>query len=350
MIALFATLPADEKIPINHVKDCQRLLAEFENFVVMSGCLKKVFLSIKGIYYQAQIFGQSVTWITPYQFSQEIPHDVDFKVMATFLELHETLLSFVNYKLYSDLNLVYPPQLDVSRQDANAGLGAFIMENKEKEGVDAALPLPSKSESKSQIKATKERIKTLDEKISTLENHESENSEEEESEKEDEMDVDDIPLPIVEPLTEEEKVVNMNVNFSGKRLFSDCVFWLSREVPRYSLEFVIKAFGGQCGWDSSVGCGSPFNIDSPKITHQITDRPISADPKRIEGREYLQPQWIYDCINATRLVKTNNYHPGEELPPHLSPFVVAGEDDYSPEEPLAQETVVAEVHFFNLDY
>lgn len=32
----------------------------------------QVFLSIKGIYYQADIHGQTVTWITPYQFSQEV--------------------------------------------------------------------------------------------------------------------------------------------------------------------------------------------------------------------------------------------------------------------------------------
>jgi len=32
----------------------------------------QVFLSIKGIYYQVDIQGQTVTWITPYQFSQEV--------------------------------------------------------------------------------------------------------------------------------------------------------------------------------------------------------------------------------------------------------------------------------------
>jgi len=39
------------------------------------------------------------------------PADVDFKVMATFLEFYTTLLGFVNYKLYSDLGLVYPPKV-----------------------------------------------------------------------------------------------------------------------------------------------------------------------------------------------------------------------------------------------
>lgn len=72
MIALFATLPSDEKIKGIQVKECQRLLAEFQNYVVMAGCLKKVFLSIKGIYYQVEIRGQPVTWIAPYHFAQSV--------------------------------------------------------------------------------------------------------------------------------------------------------------------------------------------------------------------------------------------------------------------------------------
>ena len=72
MISLFATLPSDEKINGVHVKECQRLLAEFQNYIIQSGSLKKSFLSIKGIYYQAEIRGQSVTWIAPYQFSQAV--------------------------------------------------------------------------------------------------------------------------------------------------------------------------------------------------------------------------------------------------------------------------------------
>jgi pescadillo protein len=72
MISLFATLPSDEKISGDHVKECQRLLAEFQNYIIQSGCLKKSFLSIKGIYYQVEIRGQNVTWIAPYQFSQAV--------------------------------------------------------------------------------------------------------------------------------------------------------------------------------------------------------------------------------------------------------------------------------------
>ena len=106
MVFLFATLPTDEKIANEHVRTCQRLSAEFQHYVLVSRSLRKTFLSIKGIYYQAEIMGQEITWIVPYQFSQNVPTNVDFRVMATFLELYETLLGFVNFKLYSDANLV----------------------------------------------------------------------------------------------------------------------------------------------------------------------------------------------------------------------------------------------------
>jgi pescadillo protein len=59
---------------------------------------------------QAEIMGQTVTWIAPYSFNQKVPSDVDFRVMLTFLEFYTTMLGFVNYKLYSDLNLHYPPK------------------------------------------------------------------------------------------------------------------------------------------------------------------------------------------------------------------------------------------------
>ncbi len=37
-----------------------------------SRSLRKTFLSIKGIYYQAQIQGQTITWLVPYRFSNYV--------------------------------------------------------------------------------------------------------------------------------------------------------------------------------------------------------------------------------------------------------------------------------------
>lgn len=43
-----------------------------------------------------------------------MPSDVDFRVMLTFVEFYASLMGFVNFKLFTSLNLKYPPQ--VSRQ------------------------------------------------------------------------------------------------------------------------------------------------------------------------------------------------------------------------------------------
>jgi len=45
----------------------------------------------------------------------------------------------------------------------------------------------------------------------------------------------------------------MNDKFTNEKgdLFEGLVFYCSREVPRYSLEFVILAFGGQILWDTA---------------------------------------------------------------------------------------------------
>ena len=49
---------------------------------------------------QAEILGQPVTWLVPHQLAQVLPVDVDYRVMVTFLEFYETMLQFVNFKLY----------------------------------------------------------------------------------------------------------------------------------------------------------------------------------------------------------------------------------------------------------
>ena len=62
------------------VHNCKRLAVEFLHFVIESRSLRKVFLSIKGIYYQAEVNGQTLTWITPYQFSQRVGVNVIYCV------------------------------------------------------------------------------------------------------------------------------------------------------------------------------------------------------------------------------------------------------------------------------
>ena len=359
LVFLFATLPTDDKIANAHVKECQRLSAEFQNYVMTTKSLQKVFLSIKGIYYQAEIKGQTITWIVPYAFSQDVPTDVDFRVMSTFLEFYETLLGFINFKLYTDLNLVYPPTLDKSLDDEAAGMNAYAIESvKEKELIESLEEQDNdqEGERKVTVEDMEDRMETLQDKIAHLqEDLEDDAQSDKDAEMEDPEEDAELPVPAAPATSADEIVPNLESwsatntqSDSFRSLFSKCKFYLNREVPRYSLEFVIRSFGGQVGWDETAGAGSTFTVDDARITHHIIDRPVTPqDLAKFDQREFLQPQWVYDCINAGKMLKTKGYHPGETLPAHLSPFVEAKEGEYIPgvdseDEEMSQEGVEAE--------
>ena len=66
-------------------------------------------------------------WIVPHAFTQNLPRDVDYRVMLTFFEFYETLLGFVLYKLYSDMGVRYPlPVNKAQRAGASTLLAANI--------------------------------------------------------------------------------------------------------------------------------------------------------------------------------------------------------------------------------
>lgn len=134
LVNLFTTFSANRNvgIPRQKVERCIKLAREFNLFVIKTHCLQKVFLSIKGIYYQAQIEGQNITWIQPYQLPTELPLDVDYKIMMTFLEFNETLLKFVNFRLFSKMNIKYPLEMDAAIESSNYfSYKAFILKSKD---------------------------------------------------------------------------------------------------------------------------------------------------------------------------------------------------------------------------
>merc|ERR1719356_870518 len=50
----------------------------------------------------------------------------------------------------------------------------------------------------------------------------------------------------------------------------------------------------------------------------------------VAGREYVQPQWVFDSFNTGVMLPIGMYAPGKAPPAHLSPFVEASQDDYVP--------------------
>jgi pescadillo len=265
LIILFSTLPSDDHVVTARVANCERLMKEFLTYVMRKRCLQKMFLSIKGIYYQAEILGQKITWIAPYRFKQTVPADVDVRVMLTFLEFYEVLLHFTNYKLFHSEGLQYPPNVDEVWQN-NAQALALAKGDEDEVDLEAEAAL------------------------------------------------EDVP----------------EASMDGKPLLGDCFFFISRECPVESLHFVIKAFGGKCCYE---GDKSGYDVDSKEITHHVVDRPVPANkpnPYMVKGREYIQPQWIYDSCNNGLLLPAFEYLPGKELPSHLSPFVDDDAEGYIP--------------------
>ena len=69
--------------------------------------------------------GQSITWVQPYQFNQRLPFDIDYKVIGTFKEFYIALLRFINFKLYSELGLQYPPK-DIQGISTEEGQAIYL--------------------------------------------------------------------------------------------------------------------------------------------------------------------------------------------------------------------------------
>nr|GEX52853.1 pescadillo homolog [Tanacetum cinerariifolium] len=67
------------------------------------------------------------------------------------------------------------------------------------------------------------------------------------------------------------------------------------------------------------GDGAPFEESNQDINYQIVDKPTQSH--KFISRDYIQLQWVFDCINARIIPPTEDYMVGKVLPPHLSPFV-----------------------------
>ena len=109
-----------------------------------------------------------------------------------------------------------------------------------------------------------------------------------------------------------------------KNLFKNCVFYISREVPVEIFGLAILSSGGIFGDESD---NTSFSEGDPRITHFVVDRPPEFITT-VENKEYVQPQWIIDCINNRKLLPISEYAPGKKLPPHLSPYYEYTQGEY----------------------
>ncbi|GAA5948456.1 hypothetical protein JCM10213_004431, partial [Rhodosporidiobolus nylandii] len=349
LIVLFAALPASSTVPASIIANCARLAAEWQLYVMRTRALRKVFLSIKGIYFQAEIQGQTITWLVPYMFTQTIPSDLDYRIMLTFLELYQTLLGFAFFKLYTDINLVYPPKLDDVLDENGAGIGALLLEEAGARGLvvdrrpeeEAAAAAAAAAGEEGAPAPAKKRVyaKDVRAQIKEIEKAQADTGADAPAEGEEAdsaaataagaaddaaLELDVFPtLPGTDASDPTTSVTQPSELTAKTDLFAPYFFYISREVTRPTLEFVIRSFGGRVGWDAVLGAGSPYKEDDPRITHHILDRPVlpSSAANHPGKRAYVQPQWVVDCINKKTLLPTDEYKPGAVLPPHLSPFV-----------------------------
>jgi len=282
---LYSTFPKTQKTPVEMVSLCKRLTTEFLHYVIEARALRKVFCSIKGYYFQAEIKGQTVTWIVPHSFGFAQPASVDMRLMSIFVEFYTTVLGFVNFRLFNSLNLHYPPTLASSTDTA--------------------------AEQEDRVMALNQALaRTLVEP--------------------DAVELDKIEVEEGGEAMEAARVEAEARERQGK-LFQGLRFFLGREVPREPLVFMVRAVGGEVSWDATVAPGATYAASDPTITHQIVDRPSVAD--QVLGRFYVQPQWVFDSINRRERCSEAEYALGETLPPHLSPFIAERRvGDYVPPE------------------
>ncbi|KAJ4164910.1 hypothetical protein LMH87_006563 [Akanthomyces muscarius] len=354
MLFLFANLPSTSTVPAKMIARCERLCLEFQHYLIVSRSLTKSFLSIKGIYYQANIQGEEVLWLVPYKFTQRVVGDVDFRIMGTFIEFYMTLLGFVNFRLYTSIGLKYPPKFDLVKDENAAELGAFTLEGKTLVGGEEQKQLEEIAHRPDpKVQAAVNKV------VKSLTSGEANGNEAEATTEEDEQD-NSGALDKFEPVAPGGDVLlQPAAGGSGQgALFSNFTFYLSRETPRQPLEFILKAFGcKRVGWDATLGDGAfTTNELDPTITHHIVDRPVlqavtaeegdDADNQtsqklvqnqRVPGRIYVQPQWVWDSVNDVELKEPHMYAPGASLPPHLSPFVKNVQGAYDPTIPLEEQ-------------
>jgi len=353
LVYLYAALPSKGRVSSKVTRKAQTLAARWGAFCATTGALTKTFVSVKGVYMEAELQAVSVRWVIPHPFTQDMPTDVDYRVMNTFFEFYETLLGFVLFRLYADIGVQYPPRVtDVDVGCATSALLANIAWLRTAtagdtgrataiQAVQEGMRLqdaPSVSASAANHgKASTQQRKLLNTVGSALDRLTQDDS----SDDEDAHDAGDLDIatPLLAALdsniaSNDDPTSSIQLSASAvkrRTLFRNLTIFLSREMPKGYLELIALSYGARTvGWE---GTDSPISVSDPSITHHIVDRP-KASAKQYENlpksREFVQPQWLLDCANFDVLLPVGRYGLGEELPPHLSPWVDDVAEGYVP--------------------
>lgn len=280
--------------------------------------------------------------------------------MGTFVEFYTTLLGFVNFRLYTSIGLVYPPRFDAKSDEQGGELSAFTLDGKAiEEPQEIVAPADGRINVLEAIEEVQKQIAAIAEVPEASEDPTQSQDNGVEGDMNDAIDT-------FEAVGEDADILPQPQASSNEAasLFAPFTFFLSRETPKHSLEFILRAFGcKRIGWDAVLGDGAFTNNENdPTITHHIVDRPplmslpesedaypvddaakdststqIARPGYRIPGRIYIQPQWVWDTINQVQLLRPDLYAPGVTMPPHLSPFVRPSKGTYDPSVPLAEQ-------------
>ena len=286
-----------------NIRTFQLLLDMFRCLIVSKRLLSKVFLSTKGVYYEAHLgMNVKIVWIEPYAGTSVLPVDVDYKMLLTFAHFHQSLLKFALAKLYSLSELNFPPALvdQALLADTNADI---VKSSEQGEGESETNGNENSEDLVVQQRATYGRFL-----VEEIEKNEGDGPQDAEIDAEFQKD---------ETI---QRMMDWNKDCNTK-LFENYVFFLSREVRREIFEFVARSFGAKVIYHSENFESDAFK--SSCVTHVITDRKLEHIPRDSVSqatREYVQPQWILDSVNFGALLDLKDYVPGQRLPPHLSPF------------------------------
>ncbi|KAM7542198.1 hypothetical protein Aperf_G00000014911 [Anoplocephala perfoliata] len=285
LIFLFSRLPRMTQFHPALISLCRRFSVEFLHYVIAMRCIRKAFISIKGFFLEAAIDDVPVVWVIPHQAASHVPTGVEYRLLATCVEFDVTLVGSLLVNLYKQAGLLYPPKLNTQALN-NPASSYCSPENAHFEFL-ASLSIPIKRFEEEKIDA--DQMNEL-------------------------VELQAIDDSVTEAVNRQIHIQKIKHLFDGKR------FFFNREVPREVLSVIIRSCGGDCSWDAITGPGATYTEDDDRIDYQIVDRPMQ---NMKSTRAYVQPQWVFDSLNACRLMPVQDYLPSATLPPHLSPFAAS---------------------------